>query len=97
MEGADRVLAMTVGTAGLARREGALFAPLRKSVATNAWSRVVPPPSGVTHDPTQELRAGLPVGWHDPGKKPKQREKQVRKKREAITRIRRGGGDAPAD
>ena len=37
------------------------------------------------------------VGWHDPGKKPKQREKQIRKKRDAIDRVRRGEHDAPAD
>ena len=30
------------------------------------------------------------IGWHDPGRTKKQREKQVKKKRDSITRIRGG-------
>ena len=34
------------------------------------------------------------VGWHDPGRSRKQREKQIRKRRDAIARVRRGESGA---
>ena len=36
------------------------------------------------------------IGWHDPGRNRKQREKQIRKRRDAIARVRHGGSDASA-
>ena len=51
---------MTVGTGDLTRREESLFAPLRKSIDTDPWERVVLLPSSVTHDLAEELRTGVP-------------------------------------
>ena len=34
------------------------------------------------------------IGWHDPGRNRKQREKQIRKRRDAIARVRRGESGA---
>ena len=45
-----RTLVMTVGTGDLDRLEETLFTPLRKSIATDAWARVVLLPSSVTED-----------------------------------------------
>ena len=36
------------------------------------------------------------IGWHDPGRNRKQREKQIRKRRDAVARVRNGGSDASA-
>ena len=50
-----RVLVMTVGTGDLDRLEETLFTPLRKSIATDAWVKVVLLPSRVTEDFAQAL------------------------------------------
>ena len=47
-ENGSRVLVMTVGTGDMTRLEESLFAPLRKSIATDAWTQVVLLPSKVT-------------------------------------------------
>ncbi len=51
-----RVLVMTVGTGDVDRLEETLFTPLRKSMATDAWARVVLLPSSVTEDLARTLR-----------------------------------------
>ena len=53
------VLVMTVGTGDLTRIEETLFIPLRKSIATDAWTRVILLPSGITEEFAEELRNGL--------------------------------------
>lgn len=55
-----RVLLMTVGTGDLAHIEKSLFAPLRKSIATDAWNHVVLLPSSVTKTLAHKLSEGLP-------------------------------------
>ena len=52
-----RTLVMTVGTGNLDRLEETLFTPLMKSIATDAWTRVVLLPSSVTEDFAQTLRS----------------------------------------
>ncbi len=54
-----RTLVMTVGTGDLDRLEETLFTPLRKSIATDAWTRVVLLPSTVTEDFARTLRSRL--------------------------------------
>ena len=54
-----RTLVMTVGTGDLDRLEETLFTPLRKSIATDAWARVVLLPSSVTEDFARTLRRQL--------------------------------------
>ena len=54
-----RTLVMTVGTGDLDRLEETLFTPLRKSIATDAWARVVLLPSSVTEDFARTLRCRL--------------------------------------
>ena len=54
-----RTLVMTVGTGDLDRLEETLFTPLRKSIATDAWARVVLLPSSVTEDFALTLRRRL--------------------------------------
>ena len=54
-----RTLVMTVGTGDLDRLEETLFTPLRKSIATDAWTRVVLLPSSVTEDFARTLRHRL--------------------------------------
>ncbi len=51
-----RVLVMTVGTGDVDRLEETLFTPLRKSMATDTWARVVLLPSSVTEDFARTLR-----------------------------------------
>ena len=53
------VLVMTVGTGDLTRIEETLFTPLRKSIATDAWARVILLPSGMTEEFAEKLRNGL--------------------------------------
>ena len=54
-----RTLVMTVGTGDLDRLEETLFTPLRKSIATEAWTRVLLLPSSVTEDFARTLRHRL--------------------------------------
>ena len=54
-----RTLVMTVGTGDLDRLEETLFTPLRKSIATEAWNRVVLLPSTVTEDLARTLHRRL--------------------------------------
>lgn len=54
-----RTLVLTVGTGDLDRLEETLFTPLRKSVATGAWTRVVLLPSSVTEDFARALQDRL--------------------------------------
>ena len=58
-ESGGRTLVMTVGTGDLDRLEETLFTPLRKSIATDAWARVVLLPSSVTEDFARRLRTRL--------------------------------------
>ena len=44
-ESGSRVLVMTVGTGEMTRLEESLFAPLWKSISTDAWTQVVLLPS----------------------------------------------------
>ncbi len=53
-----RVLVMTVGTGDVTKLEETLLAPLRKSIATDAWTRVILLPSSVTEEFARRL-------WHD--------------------------------
>ena len=53
---AGRVLVMTVGTGDLAKLQETLFTPLRKSVATDAWTRVILLPSTVTEAFAETVR-----------------------------------------
>ena len=50
-----RVLVMTIGTGDVARLEETLLTPLRKSIATDAWARVILLPSSVTEEFAQRL------------------------------------------
>ena len=54
-----RVLVMTVGTGDVTKLEQTLFAPLRKSITTDAWARVILLPSSVTEEFAQRLGRGL--------------------------------------
>ena len=54
-----RILVMTVGTGDLERLEETLLTPLRKSIATDHWARVILLPSGVTEAFAQRLQKGL--------------------------------------
>ena len=54
-----RVLVMTVGTGDVTKLEETLFAPLRKSIATDAWTRVILLPSSFTEEFAQRLGGGL--------------------------------------
>ena len=54
-----RILIMTVGTGDVDRLEETLFMPLRKSIETDAWARVVLLPSRVTEEFAQTLRDRL--------------------------------------
>lgn len=54
-----RTLVLTVGTGDLDRLEETLFTPLRKSIATEAWTRVVLLPSSVTEDFARALQDRL--------------------------------------
>ena len=53
-----RILIMTVGTEDVTKLEETLLTPLRKSVATGHWARVILLPSS-TKECTQHLRQGL--------------------------------------
>ncbi len=57
-----RVLVMTVGTGDITRREETLFVPLRKSIETESWTRVVLLPSSVTEELAEDLAQGLRTG-----------------------------------
>ena len=54
-----RILVMTVGTGDLERLEETLLTPLRKSIATDRWARVILLPSSVTEEFAQHLQKGL--------------------------------------
>ena len=54
-----RVLVMTVGTGDVTKLEETLFSPLRKSIATDAWARVILLPSSVTEEFAQTLGGDL--------------------------------------
>ena len=54
-----RTLVLTVGTGDLDRLEETLFTPLRKSITTEAWTRVVLLPSSVTEDFARALQDRL--------------------------------------
>ena len=54
-----RVLVMTIGTGDVTKLEETLFAPLRKSIATDAWVRVILLPSSVTEEFAQRLGCDL--------------------------------------
>ena len=56
MTGKGRALIMTVGTGDVDRVEETLFTPLRKSIATDAWGRVVLLPSRVTEEFARALQ-----------------------------------------
>lgn len=58
-ENGSRVLVMTVGTGDVNRLEKTLFAPLRKSIATDAWTQVVLLPSKVTEEFAETVRKGI--------------------------------------
>ena len=58
-ENGSRVLVMTVGTGDVNRLEESLFAPLRKSIATDAWTQVVLLPSKVTEEFAETVRKGI--------------------------------------
>lgn len=57
--GVNRVLIMTVGTGNQTQLEESLFAPLRKSIATDDWTRLVLLPSTVTETFAEALRMGI--------------------------------------
>ena len=73
------ILVMTVGSGDLTRIEETLFTPLRKSIATDAWTRIILLPSGMTEEFAEKLRNGLetvdaairalPAGWTVSGRK----------------------------
>ena len=54
-----RILVLTVGTGDVTKLEETLLTPLRKSVATDHWTRVVLLPSSVTEEFARRLRQGL--------------------------------------
>ena len=54
-----RILVMTVGTGDVTKLEETLLTPLRKSVATDHWARVILLPSSITEEYAQHLRQGL--------------------------------------
>ena len=56
---AGPILVMTVGTGAQTSLEATLFTPLRKSIATDAWTRVILLPSGMTEEFAERLRSGL--------------------------------------
>lgn len=58
-EGGSRVLVMTVGTGDVSQPEESLFTPLRKSIATDAWTQVILLPSKVTEELAETLRKGI--------------------------------------
>jgi CRISPR-associated protein (TIGR02710 family) len=55
----DRILVLTVGTGDVTKLPETLLTPLRKSVATNHWTRVILLPSSITEEFAQRLRQGL--------------------------------------
>ena len=55
----DRVLVMTVGTGDVTKLEETLFTPLRKSIATDAWARVILLPSSVTEGFARRLKQDM--------------------------------------
>ena len=63
-ENGSRVLVMTVGTGTKNELEESLFAPMRKSIATDAWTQVVLLPSRVTEKVAEKfaetVRKGIP-------------------------------------
>ena len=58
-ENGNRALVMTVGTGDMTKLEETLFVPLRKSIATDAWTRVVLLPSTVTETFAETVRKGI--------------------------------------
>ena len=54
-----RILVMTVGTGDVTKLEETLFTPLRKSIATEGWARVILLPSSITEEYAQRLQQGL--------------------------------------
>lgn len=58
-----RALLLTVGTGDLERPEQSLLAPLRKSIVTGEWSRVVLLPSHVTEQLAAQLKAQVGGDW----------------------------------
>ena len=50
---------MTVGTGDVTKLEETLLTPLRKSVATDHWARVILLPSSITEEYARLLRQGL--------------------------------------
>ena len=59
VESSNRILVMTVGTGDLTKLEETLFAPLRKSIATDAWMRMILLPSTVTEAFAETVRRGI--------------------------------------
>ena len=55
----NRVLVLTVGTGDMTKLEETLFIPLRKSIATDAWARVILLPSAVTETFAETVRNGI--------------------------------------
>ena len=55
----NRILVMTVGTGDLTRLEESLFVPLRKSIATDAWTQVILLPSQATEAFAETVRNGI--------------------------------------
>ena len=58
-ESGGRVLVMTVGTGDMNRLEDSLFVPLRKSIATDAWTQVILLPSTVTEAFAETMRKAI--------------------------------------
>lgn len=54
-----RILVMTIGTGDVTKLEETLLTPLRKSVATDQWARVILLPSSITEEFARRLRQGL--------------------------------------
>lgn len=58
-ETGGRALVMTIGTGDMTRLEDSLFVPLRKSIATDAWTQVILLPSTVTEAFAETMRKGI--------------------------------------
>ena len=56
---AGAVLVMSVGTGDHTSLEATLLAPLRKSIATDAWARVILLPSAMTEEYAKRLKNGM--------------------------------------
>ena len=58
-ENINRVLVMTVGTGDFRNLEDSLFTPLRKSIATDAWARIILLPSSATETFAKTVTNGI--------------------------------------